>query len=127
MAASTPFVRSYLRKVWADAQAEGVALSAKLSALNAAAVGAVSTGQVIQSTSGNGRSVTFSGGAGNTKFPSEGATPNDIVEMLDRLLNLYDAAVAAGEATDPDRYSWMMEHLQPVRAFSTTFAQPINR
>lgn len=119
MAASTPYVRSYLRKAWADAQAEGVTLAAKLSALNAAAVATTATGQVIQSTSGNGRSVTFS--------DSGSATPHDIVEILDLLLNLYDSAVADGETTDAGRYSWMMEHLVPVRAFRTTFSQTIPR
>ena len=127
MAASTPFARGYLRKLWADAQAEGISLLAKLSALNSDAVGATATGQTIVSTSGNGRSVTFAGGGTNTKFPSEGATPNDIVELLDRLLNLYDAAVAAGKTTDPLRVAWMLDRLKPLRSFSTEFSTPIDR
>lgn len=128
MAASTPFARSYLRQLWADAQAEGITLLAKLSALNGNAVAAVATGQTIVSTSGNGRSVTFAGGNGSTRSPSEGATPFDIVELLDRLLSLYDAAVAvAANTTDALRFAWMMARLKPVRSFSTEFAQAIDR
>jgi hypothetical protein len=127
VAASTPFARSYFRQAWANAQAEGVTLLAKLTALNASTVEATATGQVIQATSGNGRSVTFAGGGGNTKFPSEGATPNDIVELLDRLLNLYDAAVADGANTDALRYSWILDALQPVRVIRSNFALQIHR
>lgn len=127
MAASTPFARSYLRKVWADAQAEGVSLLSKLTALNSEAVGAVSTGQTIISTSGNGRSVTFAGGNGTTSSPSEGVTPHGVVELLDRLLTLYDAAVAAGKSTDALRLGWMMDNLRPVRSVSTEFATCIAR
>lgn len=119
MAASTAFVRGYLRKAWADAQAEAVTLLAKLTALNSEAIAATATGQVIQSTSGNGRSITFSD-AGET-------TPNDIVEMLDRLLSLYDAAVADSQTTDPLRFAWMLEHLQPVRSVRSHFGAMIHR
>ncbi len=119
MAASTPFARSYFRQAWANAQSEGVTLLAKLNALNASAVEATATGQVIQATSGNGRSVTFSEG--------QGATPNDIVELLDRLLNLYDAAVADGANTDALRYSWILDALQPVRVIRSNFALQIHR
>lgn len=117
MAASTPFIRSYLRNAWAEAQAANQALLSKLSALNAAAVASVSSGKVLQSTSGNGRSVTFQVNA------NEGVTPTELVEMLDRLLNLYDAAVAAGNATDSTRYTFMLSKLKPVTSFRADFSQ----
>ena len=117
MAASTPFIRSYLRNAWAEAQAANQALISKLSALNAAAVASVSSGKVLQSTSGNGRSVTFQVNA------NEGVTPTELVEMLDRLLNLYDAAVAAGNATDSTRYTFMLSKLKPVTSFRADFSQ----
>lgn len=117
MAASTPFIRSYLRNAWAEAQAANQALLTKLSALNAAAVASVSSGKVLQSTSGNGRSVTFQVNA------NEGVTPTELVEMLDRLMNLYDAAVAAGNATDSTRYTFMLSKLKPVTSFRADFSQ----
>lgn len=117
MAASTPFIRSYLRNAWAEAQAANQTLLAKLSALNAAAVSAVASGKVLQSTSGNGRSVAFQVNA------TEGVTPTELVEMLDKLVNLYDAAVAAGNATDSTRYTFMLTKLQPVRSFRSDYSQ----
>lgn len=119
MAASTAYVRSYLRKAWADAQAESVTLLAKLYALNSEAIEATGTGQVIQSTSGNGKSVTFAD-AGET-------SPNDVVEMLDRLLTLHDAATADGETTDAGRFAWMLDALQPVRGVQSRFGVLIHR
>lgn len=128
MAASTPFARSYLRQTWALAQAEGLSLLAKLTEQSSAAVAAVASGQTILSTSGNGRSVTFAGGTGTTSNPSEGITPNDVVELADRLLNLYDdAAAVASNTTDSLRFAWMLDHLRPVRSFSTEFGHPIAR
>lgn len=120
MAASTPFARSYLRQVWADAQANAASLLATLQGLNAAAITATKTGQTILSTAGNGRSVTFAD-------PGSGMTPEDIVELLDRLLRLYDAAVADGMTTDATRYAWMLAALAPVRSVAHNFAIQINR
>jgi len=80
----------------------------------------VKTGQTILSTAGNGRSVTFTG-------PGSGISPEDIVELLDRLLRLYDEAVADGMTTDATRYSWIMAALVPVRSIGTNFANNINR
>lgn len=117
MAASTPFIRSYLRNLWAEAQAANQTLLAKLSALNAAAVASVSSGKVLQSTSGNGRSVTFQVNA------NEGVTPTELVEMLDRLVNLYDAAIAAGNATDSTRYTFMLANLKAVKSFRSDYSQ----
>lgn len=117
MAASTPFIRSYLRNLWAEAQAANQTLLAKLSALNAAAVASVASGKVLQSTSGNGRSVTFQVNA------NEGVTPTELVEMLDRLVNLYDAAVSAGNATDANRYTFMLSKLKPVTSFRSDYSQ----
>jgi hypothetical protein len=117
VAASTPFIRSFLRNAWAEAQAANQTLLAKLSALNAAAVVSMGSGKVLQSTSGNGRSVTFQVNA------SEGVTPTDIVEMMDRLLNLYDAAVAAGNATDSTRYTFMLSKLKAVTSFRGDYSQ----
>lgn len=119
MAASTPFVRSYLRKAWADAQAANVSLLTKLSALNSAAVTAVASGKVLSSTSANGRDAEW------TVNANEGVTPTEVVEILDRLLSLYDAAVAAGQATDSARVTWMLEQLVPVRRFSNDFRSMI--
>lgn len=115
MAVSTPFARSYFRQAWADAQAAGQTLLEKLNALNAAAVANAGTGKTIQSTSANGRSVSFAAPLSTTKAPADGATPSDIVELMDRLFNLYDAAVAAGQSTDPARYAWILTNLRAVR------------
>jgi hypothetical protein len=115
VAASTPFVRSYLRNLWAEAQSANITLLAKLTALNASAVTSVASGKVLQSTSGNGRSVTFQVNA------TEGVTPTELVEMLDRLINLYDAAVAAGNTTDSARYAYMLAALRPVTAYHSKF------
>jgi hypothetical protein len=41
--------------------------------------------------------------------------------MLDRLINLYDAAVAAGNATDSARYAYMLAALRPVTAYHSKF------
>jgi len=121
VAASTPWVRGYLRWVWATAQSANLSLLSQLTALNTSAVAGQSTGQTIQSTSGNGRMVAFAGGATNSKFPSEGVTPGEIVEVLDRLLSLYDLAVAAGQTTDAARVTWMLGRLQPVRRVQHNF------
>lgn len=114
MGVSTPFARSYLRNAWAEAQAAGQTLLAKLNALNSAAVANAGTGKTISSTSGNGRSVSF-------QMPTQGATPSDVVEMLDRLFRLYEAAVAAGNATDATRYAYMLSNLKPVTAVRDDF------
>lgn len=110
-------MRSYLRSLWAEAQASSVSLLSKLQAANSAAVAAVSTGKVLQSTSGNGRSVTFQVNA------QEGITPTDLVEMLDRLMSLYDAAVVSGNATDSTRYNFMLSKLKPVTSFRSDYSQ----
>ena len=90
-------------------------LLAKLNTLNAAAISNAGSGKTIASTSGNGRSVTFATPLSTTKAPSDGATPSDIVELMDRLFALYDAAVTAGNATDATRYTYMLTNLRPVR------------
>lgn len=115
VSASTPFARSYLRQAWADAQAASVTLLAKLTALNSAAVSAVSSGKTVLSTAGNGRSVTF-------QKNDDGGSPMDVVDLTDRLLRLYDAAVAAGNATDATRYTYMMGQLTPIREVSNSYA-----
>jgi len=115
VAASTPFVRSLLRNLWAEAQSANITLLAKLTATNASAVTAVSSGKVLQSTSGNGRSVTF------TVNGTEGITPTQLVEVMDRLLNLYDAAVAAGNSSDSARYAYMLAALRPVTTYHSKF------
>ena len=127
MAVSTPYARSYFRQLWADAQAAGQTLLYKLQTLNSAAIAATASGQVIQSTSGNGRSVTFAVDNGNTKAPSTNISPTDIVELLDRLNNFYDAAVADGETTDSGRYAWIMERLQPIRAVRSNYMVQLSR
>lgn len=114
MAVSTPFARSYLRNAWAEAQAAGQTLLAKLNALNATAIANAGTGKTIVSTSGNGRSVSFDANAAGNR-------PADIVEMLDRLFRLYDAAVAAGNTTDATRYAYMLGQLVPVRRVRNDF------
>lgn len=114
MAVSTPFARSYLRNAWAEAQAAGQTLLAKLNALNATAVANAGTGKTIVSTSGNGRSVSFDANAAGNR-------PADIVEMLDRLFRLYDAAVAAGNTTDSTRYAYMLGQLVAVRRVRNDF------
>ena len=114
MAVSTPFARSYLRNAWAEAQAAGQTLLAKLNALNATAVANAGTGKTIVSTSGNGRSVSFDANAAGNR-------PADIVEMLDRLFRLYDAAVAAGHTADNGRFNHMMGLLVPVRRVRNDF------
>lgn len=115
MSASTPFTRSYLRQAWTDAQAASVTLLAKLTALNSAAVSAVSSGKTVLSTAGNGRSVTF-------QPNKDGVSPTDVVDITDRLLRLYDAAVAAGNVTDSTRYTYMIGKLTPIREVTNSYA-----
>lgn len=116
MGVSTPFARSYLRNAWVEAQAAGQTLLAKLNAINATTIATVGNGKTISATSGNGRSVSFAAPLSTSKAPSEGVTPTDMAEMLDRLFSLYDAAVAAGNATDATRYTYMLTNLRAVRA-----------
>lgn len=115
MSASTPFARSYLRQAWADAQAASITLLVKLTSLNSAAVTAVSSGKTVQSTAGNGRSVTF-------ELNKDGVSPTDIVDLTDRLLRLYDEAVAAGNVTDSTRYTYMLGKLVPIREVMNNYA-----
>lgn len=115
VSASTPFARSYLRQAWADAQATSVTLLVKLTALNSAAVSSVSSGKTVQSTAGNGRSVTF-------ELNKDGVSPTDIVDLTDRLLRLYDDAVAAGNVTDATRYTYMLGKLVPIREVMNSYA-----
>lgn len=124
MAATSTFARAYLRRAYALAQAEGLTLLAKLTEAATAATAAIASGQTIVATSGNGRSVTFSGGSGSQ---SEGITPQDIAELGERLLTLHDAAILAGKTTDALRFAWMMERLLPIRSVSTEFGHPIAR
>lgn len=119
MATSTPFVRSYLRKAWADAQTAAISLQAKLLALNSAAVAAVSSGKILSATSANGRDAEW------TVNANEGVTPTEIVEVCDRLLSLYDAAVDAGQTTDAARVTWMLDNLKPARRVSSDFRSMI--
>ena len=115
MAVSTYFARGFLRHIYQDVT-HGNTLLDRLTALNSSTIHQLETGRVIQSTSGNGRSVTFQVNA------SEGVTPTEMAELISRLLDLYDAAVAAGNTTDATRYGYMMGLLKPVRAFRSTFA-----
>jgi len=111
---SSAFARSYLRNAWAEAQAAGQTLLAKLNALNATAISNAGSGKTIVSTSGNGRSVSFDANSAGNK-------PSDIVEMLDRMFRLYDAAVAAGNATDATRYAYMLGGLVAARSVRNDF------
>lgn len=113
---TTTFARAYLRKVYADAQTAGETLLARLNALNSAAVAAVSSGKVVSATSGNGRSVEFQVNG------TEGVTPTAVAELTSRLLDLYEAAVAAGNATDATRFAWMLARLKPVRSFRSDYS-----
>lgn len=115
MAATTSFKRGFLRNAWAEAQAAGQTLTAKLNALNASAQSAVNGGVVLTGTSGNGRSAEF------TVNASEGVTPTEVAELVSGLLDLYDAAVAAGNTTDATRFAYMMNALKPVRSFGSDF------
>ena len=91
----------------------------RLTALNSEAVHAIEQGKVLQSTSGNGRSVTFQINA------QEGATPTEIAEAYSRFLDLYDAAVVAGKTTDALRFAYMMDRLKPIRSFRNDYSQLI--
>lgn len=119
MAISTPFVRSYLRKAWADAQAANLTLLDKLNGLNSAAVAAVSSGKILSKTAANGRDAEW------TVNANEGITPTEIVEICDRLISLYDAAVVAGQATDSARIAWMLGQLVPIHRVSSDFRSMI--
>lgn len=121
MAVSTPFARQYLRQIWADAQASSLTLAQKLSALSSAALANVSAGKTLSGTSSNGRSVQFTVPIGSTKNPSEGVTPTELLELLDRLQNLYDAAVTAGNSTDATRYTYMLSNLVAVRSYRSDY------
>lgn len=94
----------------------GNTLLDRLTALNNEAVHALESGKVLQATTGNGRSVTFQVNA------QEGVTPTEIAETYSRLLDLYDAAVTAGNATDATRYGWMMDQLKPIRSFRNDYS-----
>lgn len=117
MAVSTPFARSYFRTAWSEAQAAGTALVAKLDALNASAVAQVSAGRSIISSSGNGRRVDFQIGGG------VGVSPNDIVELCSRLRDLYDASAAAGNASDEDHATYILDQLVAIRSVRSDYSR----
>lgn len=96
-----------------------MSLLAKLTALNSAAVTAVASGKVLSSTSANGRDAEW------TVNANEGVTPTEVVEICDRLLSLYDAAVDAGQTTDSARMAWMLGQLVPIRRVSSDFRSMI--
>lgn len=114
MAASTQFARAFLRHIYADVT-HGATLLDRLTALNNTLVHSLESGKVIQSTTGNGRSVAF------LVNSSEGVSPTDMVELVGRLLDLYDAAVAAGNTTDATRYAFMLSSLQRIRAYRSSY------
>ncbi len=114
MAVSTAFARGFLRHLYNEVT-HGATLLDRLNKLNRETVHQLETGKILSSTSGNGRSVEF------TVNASEGVTPTDMAELVSKLLDLYDAAVAAGSATDAARYGYMMGLLKPVRSFGSNF------
>jgi len=122
MAVSTPFVRSYFRQVWIDAQANGKTLLEQLQALNSSALAVVSSGKVLNYSGGNGRRVEFHVPGSTTKDPAEGVTGTDIVEMIDKIMVLYDAGTALGTYnTDQDLYTYILGQLKPVRKTRSDF------
>lgn len=118
MAVSSAFARGLLRHVYSTVT-HGATLLDKLNSLNNEAVHALESGKVLQQTTGNGRSVTFQVNA------NEGVTPTEMAEVYSRLLDLYDDAVAAGNATDATRYAYMMARLKPIRSFRNDFSNLI--
>lgn len=115
MAASTQFARALLRHLYSEVT-HGNSLLERLSQLNDSVAHSLESGKILQSTSGNGRSVAF------LVNGSQGVTPTDMVELAGRLLDLYDAAVSAGNATDLSRFTWMMANLKPIRSYRSDFS-----
>ncbi len=118
MAVSTAFTRGLLRRIYSTVT-DGVTLLDRLTSLSNAAIQSVESGRVLQSTSGNGRSVEFQVNA------QEGVTPTEMAETYSRLLDLYDQAVAASNTTDATRYGFMMGQLKAIRSFRNDFSNLI--
>jgi hypothetical protein len=118
VAVSTAFTRGLLRRIYSTVT-DGVTLLDRLTALSNEAIRGLDAGKVLQSTSGNGRSVEFQVNA------QEGVTPTEIAETYSQLLDLYDAAVSAGYTTDATRYGYMMGRLKPIRSFRNDYSNLI--
>jgi hypothetical protein len=115
VAVSSSFARGTLRKIWRDAQAAGKPLLTLLEAASDSAQLSAGSGKTIAATSGNGRSVTYQVNTGD-------ATPTDLCELTARFLDLYDAAVTAGQTTDALRFGFMLGKIQPVTSTRSNFA-----
>lgn len=114
--------RSFLRSVYAALT--GTTLLAALVAKSTEAATAISSGQVVRSTSSSDVSVEFA-------EPGKGApTPAEMVEMWESLLNDYDLAVGflaqegVASPTDTQIYNKMMSAvLIAVTTFGGDFSQ----
>lgn len=116
MATSSTFARGYFRKLWRDAQASGKTLLAALETASDSAHAAVASGKTLQSTAGNGRSVTY-------EVNTDDATPTDLYELTARLLDLYDRAKAdlGGSPSDSALAAKILTYLVGVRGFRPRF------
>ena len=118
---SSKFARVYWRQLWADAQSAGLSLSDAIQSKAAAAIANVGTGKTVSLTQGNGRRVEFAVPQSTSRAPSDGATPTDIVELLDRLYQLLDASVAAGNADDPTHFAYVLSKIEAIKRLRSDY------
>jgi len=124
MQIATGFKRAWLRRQVqiANAASPAITIKAQLETQLETLVDAVTTGQAISSTSGNGHSVSFS-------EPGKGAPgPGAMAALVDEMLRRHDEAAEAlgiGTPTAANNaaiLAQMLAHLWPVREVRNNFS-----
>lgn len=116
MAVNTAFKRAALRALWLTAQRTRTSLADAFECALGEAFALQTSGQIIQSTAGNGESVTFSKSGG-------GWTAATAVEVYGEFLDRYETSQAALEsgATDCQIYDHMLARLDAAREVYKSF------
>lgn len=111
----TAYKREFLRKLWRESQAKGIALA---DALNAASdsvqAGITPGGQIVIGTSGSGQSVSFAA-------PEGPITPDGFIILMDELQTAYENAEDGAE--DAAIYADILAGMRPVKGYISDFTQ----
>lgn len=104
MPVTTDFAQLFLRGLYWDSEdSEGTSLMDALKAAARAKLEDTTDGRILTGTSGNGHNVSFMlPGSGR------GATPQDIAELVNKLIRFYESAPAG---TDEEKLNWMLGRL----------------
>lgn len=119
----TDYKRLFLRGLKWDAEDQDKALIDMLKVVARGQLKRVDGGQVVISTSGNGRSTTFA-------TPQGEITPVAFTSLLEELLRRYDEAKTylideedIAEPTDDQIFDEMLDKLEPVTSASMDFSE----